>query len=756
MVVADSVDEYSSPEKEPFSASDTENDATSREQDSKALKKSASPPPPKLFLNLPDKTEEALATFNLLQLSKYQNAKLGSCGRQTEDMTCDCREDFDTNTKVNHACGEDSECINRLTSVECLDESCSCGSDCQNQRFQKKAYAKVCVIQTEHKGFGLRAEEDLGQDQFIYEYIGEVVDEPSFRNRMIDYDNQGLKHFYFMMLQKGEFIDATKAGCLARFCNHSCSPNAYVDKWVVGKKLRMGIFAKKNILKGEEITFDYNVDRYGAQAQKCYCGEPNCIGFIGGKTQTDSARILPHIIAEALAVTSSQEKEWLKLMKQKGIKRSEKDDDTINAEFVASLEIKTIGFDEVPKITGCLLQPNLDFIVMEKIIDRVVMTEDETVLHRIAKVHGVEAFSTILKNILSAGSDDTTNLDQKRKLSDTEESLVFKVLKLMSAWPKMKYRNRIVNSQVELYLEAIVDRFNDDLTELAQFLLDQWKQLPMEFKIPKRLDGPSSQKEDILADARRSKNHDDSRRIDGKPLPEGWQWAVDANTGNIYFYNREKNLTQWEKPVAEKKPIALPKGPRRLDDEKEKIIEKQRRRDEDRKREKQERDAKLKQEKYKLEQEQEEIKRLTGLADIIAQAKAQQEELARLAAESAKETKHKKSSSQPVDCERLWARALASVVPNMLKKYEKEIGHDNLKLCAKDIVKVLAEKEVKRHGTSKPPVTFDEEKRAKMKSFVKPYMEKFVAKLEQKRQKKRSLSNGNGTSEKQPSKRHKD
>jgi hypothetical protein len=24
-------------------------------------------------------------------------------------------------------------------------------------------------------------------------------------------------------------------------------------------------------------------------AQICYCGEPNCVGFIGGKTQTDSS-----------------------------------------------------------------------------------------------------------------------------------------------------------------------------------------------------------------------------------------------------------------------------------------------------------------------------------------------------------------------------------------------------------------------------------------------------------------------------------
>jgi len=25
------------------------------------------------------------------------------------------------------------------------------------------------------------------------------------------------------------------------------------------------------------------------EAQTCWCGEPNCVGFIGGKTQTDVA-----------------------------------------------------------------------------------------------------------------------------------------------------------------------------------------------------------------------------------------------------------------------------------------------------------------------------------------------------------------------------------------------------------------------------------------------------------------------------------
>jgi histone-lysine N-methyltransferase SETD2 len=49
----------------------------------------------------------------------------------------------------------------------------------------------------------------------------------------------------------------------------------------------MGIFAKRDILMNEELTFNYNVDRYGHDAQVCFCGESNCVGFIGGKTQTD-------------------------------------------------------------------------------------------------------------------------------------------------------------------------------------------------------------------------------------------------------------------------------------------------------------------------------------------------------------------------------------------------------------------------------------------------------------------------------------
>ena len=250
---------------------------------------------PTLFLDEPNRYDEATSSFQVIESCTYANKNLGITEPALE---CDCAEEWDATTKVNHACGEDSDCINRATKMECTDD-CTCGSACQNQRFQQKQWAKVTVFKTEKKGYGLRAETDLRPGDFIFEYIGEVINEPQFRRRMRQYDDEGIKHFYFMSLTKGEFVDATKRGNLGRFCNHSCNPNCYVDKWVIGERLRMGIFAERHIKRGEELVFNYNVDRYGADPQPCYCGEPNCTGYIGGKTQTERSTKLSNATIEA-------------------------------------------------------------------------------------------------------------------------------------------------------------------------------------------------------------------------------------------------------------------------------------------------------------------------------------------------------------------------------------------------------------------------------------------------------------------------
>ena len=54
-----------------------------------------------------------------------------------------------------------------------------------------------------------------------------------------------------------EVIDPTSKGNLARFINHSCDPNCISEKWHVLGETVIGIFARRDIEKNEELSFDY-------------------------------------------------------------------------------------------------------------------------------------------------------------------------------------------------------------------------------------------------------------------------------------------------------------------------------------------------------------------------------------------------------------------------------------------------------------------------------------------------------------------
>ena len=51
--------------------------------------------------------------------------------------------------------------------------------------------------------------------------------------------------------------------------------------------------------------------------------------------------------------------------------------------------------------------------------------------------------------------------------------------------------------------------------------------------------------------------------------------------------------------------------------------------------------------------------------------------------------------------EKIWKRIFAKYIPNIIKKYESEIGRDNVKGCAKELVNILTQSEIK-HGNSLP------------------------------------------------------
>ncbi|KAJ7965499.1 Histone-lysine N-methyltransferase ASHH2 [Quillaja saponaria] len=202
-----------------------------------------------------------------------------NCKTQTIDevMVCHCKP------PPNGQLGCRDECLNRMLNIECVQGTCPCGALCSNQQFQKRNYAELLWFRCGKKGYGLRSVEDISKGQFLIEYVGEVLDMHAHETRQREYALKGHKHFYFMTLNGSEVIDASAKGNLGRFINHSCEPNCRTEKWMVNGEICIGLFAMRDIKKGEEVTFDYNYVRVlGAAAKKCYCGAPQCRGYIGG------------------------------------------------------------------------------------------------------------------------------------------------------------------------------------------------------------------------------------------------------------------------------------------------------------------------------------------------------------------------------------------------------------------------------------------------------------------------------------------
>lgn len=121
------------------------------------------------------------------------------------------------------------------------------------------------------------------------EYVGEVLDMKMCYERLQKAHENQMQHFYMLTLdsKNGLVIDAKEKSNHARFINHSCDPNCETQKWTVGHETRVGIFTKKFIKAGTELTFDYQLDSLGNGKKQCLCGSSNCSGYIGLRSKVE-------------------------------------------------------------------------------------------------------------------------------------------------------------------------------------------------------------------------------------------------------------------------------------------------------------------------------------------------------------------------------------------------------------------------------------------------------------------------------------
>ena len=144
---------------------------------------------------------------------------------------------------------------------------------------QKCQNARTELFFTGNRGWGLKAAADLNAGDFVIEYIGEVLDGDMCRGRLKKAHSTNTNNFYRPTLDAGLIIDAGCKSNLARFINHSCSPNCETQKWRARGEPRIGIFARESIKAGTELTFDYQLDSLGYPSYPSALINPNPLGF---------------------------------------------------------------------------------------------------------------------------------------------------------------------------------------------------------------------------------------------------------------------------------------------------------------------------------------------------------------------------------------------------------------------------------------------------------------------------------------------
>ncbi|KAJ1527759.1 hypothetical protein ONE63_007714 [Megalurothrips usitatus] len=146
----------------------------------------------------------------------------------------------------------------------------------QYKKMKQEWRNNVYLARSKIAGLGLYATRDIERHTMVIEYIGEIIRSELSETREKKYQEKN-RGIYMFRLDEDRVVDATLCGGLARYINHSCNPNCVAEIVEVDRDLRIIIFAKRRIQRGEELAYDYKFDLEDDQHKiPCLCGAPNC------------------------------------------------------------------------------------------------------------------------------------------------------------------------------------------------------------------------------------------------------------------------------------------------------------------------------------------------------------------------------------------------------------------------------------------------------------------------------------------------
>jgi uncharacterized protein len=133
----------------------------------------------------------------------------------------------------------------------------------------KRALPKITRRRSKLHGFGVFAAQPINKNTRIIDYAGELVHNSKTTPREVKYLKQGC--IWVFRVNRAWSRDAAVDGNIARFINHACKPNCWVD--IDNKTRTIWIRASRRIEPGEELTYDYAT--VGDHTIRCRC-RPGC------------------------------------------------------------------------------------------------------------------------------------------------------------------------------------------------------------------------------------------------------------------------------------------------------------------------------------------------------------------------------------------------------------------------------------------------------------------------------------------------
>jgi len=134
------------------------------------------------------------------------------------------------------------------------------------RRFVSPTGQRLIRRRSSATGWGVYADQPIGKNSRIIDYAGEKITAAESTRRERRYRRQG--RIWCFTIDRRSVRDAAVGGNDARFINHACRPNCYVE--IAGDVI--WIRAARNIRRGEELRYDYHTGGEAGIACRCRSG----------------------------------------------------------------------------------------------------------------------------------------------------------------------------------------------------------------------------------------------------------------------------------------------------------------------------------------------------------------------------------------------------------------------------------------------------------------------------------------------------